>query len=158
MELRVGEANLHFADGLMYRRESAADVLLKFVVQRDRSGEPAHGLISHGLGAAFSFEHILDHLDRGAEANAAGGLGQCTKEVEENVEVRWQEGVKVRKARLAEVRVVVLGVLQLGVLPKRLALRIEELAECGLASRRLAKQAAVADLLDVARFEVDLDR
>jgi hypothetical protein len=75
MELRVREANLNLADGLMNGREGAADVLFQLVVERDGGGEPTHGLVGHRLGAAFALEHVLNHLDRRAQANAAGGLG-----------------------------------------------------------------------------------
>ncbi|MEF8698486.1 MAG: hypothetical protein V5B33_04005 [Candidatus Accumulibacter sp. UW20] len=75
MKLRVGEADLDLADGLMNGREGAADVLFQLVIEGDGGGEPAHGLVGHRLRAAFALEHILNHLDCRAQANAAGGLG-----------------------------------------------------------------------------------
>ena len=62
------------------------------------------------------------------------------------------------KTLFAEVRRRNTGVLQPGVVPQRLAVGIEQLAEFGLAGRRFAEQTAVADLLDVTGLQVDLDR
>ena len=111
MELRVREANLHLADRLVDRGEGTANVLFQFVVQRHRGGQPAHGLIGHCLRAAFAFQDILDHLDRGAQANAASGLSERAQQVQQDVEMRRQERVEIGETLFAEVRVVVLGVL-----------------------------------------------
>ncbi len=81
MELRVREANLDLANCLVDGRECAPNILLKLVVQGDGGGQPAHGLIRHRLGAAFAFQDVLDHLDRRAQADAAGGLGQGAQQV-----------------------------------------------------------------------------
>ncbi|MNJ37808.1 hypothetical protein D3C77_326430 [compost metagenome] len=112
-------------------REGTADVLFQFVVQRYRGGQPAHRLIGHGLRAAFAFQDILDHLDRGAQANAASGLGERAQQVQQDVEMRRQERVEIGETLFAEVRVVVLGVLQLGVVSQCLAVGVEQLAEFG---------------------------
>ena len=92
-------------------REGTADVLFQFVVQRYRGGQPAHRLIGHGLRAAFAFQDILDHLNRGAQADAASGLGERAQQVQQDVEMRRQERVEIGETLFAEVRVVVLGVL-----------------------------------------------
>ena len=154
----VGKANLHLADGLVEGGEGAADVLLQFIVEGDGGGQPAHRLIGHGLGAAFALEHVLDHLDGGAQTDATGGLGQGAQQVQEDVEVGREEGVEVDEARPAEVGVVILSVLQLGVVAQPLAMGVEQRAQCRFPRGRFAQQAAVADLLDVAGFQFDLDR
>src|SRR5690606_34266377 len=58
----------------------------------------------------------------------------------------------------AKVRLVIFGVLQLGVVPKCRAVGIEQLSKLLLARRGLRKQPAIANLLNVTGFEVDLDR
>ena len=72
--------------------------------------------------------------------------------------MRRQERVEIGETLFAEVRVVVLGVLQLGVVSQRLTMGIEQLAKLGLARWRFTEQTAVANLFDVARFKVDLNR
>ena len=69
-----------------------------------------------------------------------------------------QERIEVYERLTAEVRLVVFGVLQLRFVPKCLAVGIEQLSKLLLARRGLPKQSAIADLLDVTGFEVDLDR
>ncbi len=81
MELRVREANLDLANCQMNGGKGTANVLFQLVVQGDGGGQPAHGLIRHRLGAAFAFQDVLDHLDRRAQADAAGGLGQGAQQV-----------------------------------------------------------------------------
>ncbi len=46
-----------------------------------------------------------------------------------------QEWVEISETLFAEVGIVILGVLQLGVVPQRLAMGLEQLAELSLASR-----------------------
>jgi hypothetical protein len=133
MELRIRKANLDLANRLVDGREGTADVLLQLVVERDGGGKPTHGLIGHRLGAAFTLQDVLDHLDRRAQADAAGGLGQGAEQVQQDVEVSRQERVEIGETLFAEVRVVILGVLQLGVVPQGLTMGIEQLAELGLA-------------------------
>ena len=68
-----------------------------------------------------SIRIVLDDLDRRAQADAAGGLGQGAEQVQQDVEVGRQEGVEIDEGVAVEVGVVVLGVLQLGVVAQRLA-------------------------------------
>ena len=49
--------------------------------------------------------------------------------------MRRQERVEIGETLFAEVRVVVLGVLQLGVVPQRLAMGIEQPAQLNFARR-----------------------
>src|SRR5690606_17654434 len=107
MEPRIRETNLYLANRLVNGREGAADAFFQFVVQRDRGGQPAHRLIGHGLRAAFAVQDILDHLDRGAQADAASGLGERAQQVQQDVEMRRQERVEIDETFFAEVRVVV---------------------------------------------------
>ena len=55
--------------------------------------------------------------------------------MQQDVEVSRQERVEIGETLFAEVRVVILGVLQFGVVPQRLAVGLEQLAELGLTSR-----------------------
>ena len=77
----------------------------------------------------------MDHLDRRTQTDATSGLRQGTQQMQKNVEVCRQERVKIGEALFTEVRVVILGVLQFGIMPQSLAVSIEQLAKLGLTSR-----------------------
>ncbi len=78
--------------------------------------------------------------------------------MKQNVEVCGQERIQVDERFLVEVRVVVARVLQLGVVPQPLPMLVEEPFQRRLAVLGLAEESPVTDLLDVAGFEVDLNR
>ena len=142
-------------DRLVDRGEGAADVLVERVVERDGGCEPSDLSVRHRLQRAGPLdEDVLDDLDRRPQADAAGRLGQRAEQVQQDVEMRRQEGIEIGERLAVEAGVVELGVRQLGVLAQRLPVAVEQRARVGRAGRRFAEQAAIADLLDVARFQV----
>jgi hypothetical protein len=72
-EFLAGEADQHPANGVVDGRESATNVFFQRVVQRHRGREPANLALRRGRhGAGPLDEDVLDHLDGGPEAHAAG--------------------------------------------------------------------------------------
>src|SRR5437762_2806155 len=78
--------------------------------------------------------------------------------MQKNVEVCWKERVQIDKRLLVEIRVIVLCVLELCSMSQRLTTLVEKRPQDRLSFGRLAEQPLVADLANVARLEVDLDR
>ncbi len=78
--------------------------------------------------------------------------------MQKDVEVRWEERVQIDERFAAEIRVVVLGVVKLGVMAQLLAVVVEELANSVLTRRRFTHQPQVTDLFDIAGLQVHLDR
>jgi hypothetical protein len=66
--------------------------------------------------------------------------------MQQDVEVGRKEWVQIGEALSAEIGVVILGVLQLGVVSQRLALGIKELPEFRFTRRRFAEQTPVASI------------
>jgi hypothetical protein len=94
-----------------------------------------------GLCLAALDQDVLDDLDRRAQADAAGGLGQGAEQVQQDVEMGGQEGVEIDKGLAVEIDAIDARIDQLGVLPQLLAVLVEQAAERLLRGGRLAEQA-----------------
>ena len=143
----------------MDRGEGAPDVFVERIVEGDSRREPSHLSIRDGLQRAGALDQdVLDHLDRRPEADAAGRLGQGAQQVQQNVEMRRQEGIEVGERLAVEVGVIELGVGQLGVAGAEPARGGRTARRVSPRRLRFAQQPAIADLLDVAGFQRDRDR
>ena len=78
--------------------------------------------------------------------------------MQQDVEVRRQERVEIDEGGLVEIGAIGAGIFQLGVVPQRLAMLIEQCPERRCPFGRLAEQTGKADFLDVVRVQIDLDR
>jgi len=74
-------------------------------------------------------KNILEHLDGGAETETAGFPRQPGQELNENLEVRREEGVKVDESGFVERHFVDAGILELGGSAERRPVGVEELAQ-----------------------------
>ena len=68
-----------------------------------------------------------------------------------------QEGIEVDKCFLGEVGIIIAGILQSGAVAERLPVGVKEPAKFVLTRWGFPKQSPVADLLDVAGLQINLD-
>lgn len=119
--------------------EGALDVFVQRIKQRDRGGEPANGLLCHSRLTFGSIDqNVLHHLDRRAQADATRGLGQCAKQVQQDVEMGGQERVEINEGFAIEINAVDAGIDELGVLAQLLTRLIEQSAQLDFSCGRLA--------------------
>ena len=116
VQLRVREADLYFAHRLVKRQVAFFDVFFQCIEQRHRGGQPSHRLIGNG-GTVVStlYQYILDHLNGRTQADTASGFRQSAQQMQQDIEVRWQERVKINKGLLVKIGAVGAGINQLGV-------------------------------------------
>ena len=131
MQLGMREADLGgFLHRCVQRGEGALDVFIQRIKQRDRGRQPANSLLCHGGLAFRAFnQNVLHHLDRRAQADAAGGLGQRAEQVQQDVEVSRQERIQIDKGLAIEIDAIDARIDQLGVLAQLLAILIKQPAQ-----------------------------
>src|SRR4029079_6611266 len=101
-----------FPDGIMERAVGALDVLLQGIVQGDRGDQDADSLVGERHPFLFTVDQdVLEDLEGGTQSDAAGGLGELTKEVEQDVEMGGEERIKIDKSPAVQAGIIELRIL-----------------------------------------------
>ena len=122
----------HLADRLVDGVERATDLFFQLVIQRGGGDQRADRLAGQTSASALAAQHVLHDLDGRAQAQAAGGLGQRTQQVQQDVEMRRQEGVELDEAAAVEIGFVEARVFELDVVAQLLAMAVKHGTQAGI--------------------------
>ena len=143
-------------------RKRPANVHSQRVVEVVDAGDGADRTVGQLRGArwqdaALVDQYVLDHTNRRPEADASGGAGQRSDQLQEQVEVLGEKGIESREHRGIGIPLVEGCSRQARMRAESLPVGLEQTLDHFLSMGRFREETPIRDLPDVAGVQVDRD-